>query len=57
MATWLVLPFYQQYSEAGDFTVKARCRPDLGPARGWHHGGGRVLSRQGSRAEKEGGTQ
>lgn len=25
VATWLVLPFYQQYSEAGDFTVKARC--------------------------------
>ncbi|KAF5836465.1 LMBR1-like membrane protein-domain-containing protein [Dunaliella salina] len=24
-ATWIVLPFYQVYSEAGDFTVRSRC--------------------------------
>ena len=23
--TWLLLPFFQYYSEAGDFTVKGRC--------------------------------
>ena len=25
LATWFVMPFYQVYSEAGDFSVKNKC--------------------------------
>lgn len=43
-ATWFVMPFYQVYSEAGDFSVKNKCAIMSGPVHSCM--GGRMLTLQ-----------